>query len=121
MRDIKGMKGMKGLHVLRTMRDIKRRSMPRIKTSAYLDLFILSKEKERLMKEKDRLIKENERLCMRKDAIEKRLEEMDLEMNRLQQAEATAMVREKESSTGSQSFTQRNDIKKEWKRMPLNY
>lgn len=105
---------LKGLHVLRTMHSTKKRSIPRIQSSTYLDLYMLNKEKERL-------IKENERLCMRKDAIKKRLEEIDLEMNRLQEAEAIVKASSNDSSSGRQTFTQRSAAKKEWKKMPLNY
>jgi len=112
---MKDVNSLRGLHVVRTMHSTKRRSIPRIQSSAYLDLYMLNKEKERL-------IKENERLCMRSDTIRKRLEEIDLEMNSLQEVpQGGIKASDNESSSGRQTFTQRNGAKKEWKKMPLNY
>lgn len=68
---------LKGLHRLRTMHSAKKRSIPRIQISAYLDLYMLNKEKERLLKE-------SKRLGMKDTGIKKRLEEIDLEMNNLE-------------------------------------
>ena len=110
MRDAKGLKG---LHALRTMYSGKKRSIPRVQSSSYLDLYMLGKEKERLLKE-------DERLCARKDAIEKRLEEIDLETNKLQEAEAGVKTSTNLSSSG-RAFTQKDGAKKEWNKMTLNY
>ncbi len=55
MRDVDSLPG---LHAVRTMQSSKKRSIPRIQSSSYLDLYMLQKEK-------DRLIKENERLLMK--------------------------------------------------------
>lgn len=110
MRDVNSLPG---LHKIRTMLSAKKRSIPRVQSSAYLDLYMLNKEKERLLKE-------SERAGMRDTGIKKRLEEIELEMNRLQGVETPA----KESgNTGSseRTFTQSNGVKKEWKKMPLNY
>lgn len=110
MRDVNSLKG---LHILRTMHSIKRRSIPRIQTSPYLDLYMLNKEKERLLKE-------SERLAQRDTVVKKRLEEIDLEMNKLQEAEAVVQANGNISSSGG-TFTQKDGVKKEWKKMPLNY
>lgn len=112
---MKDVNSLKGVHVLRTMHSTKRRSIPRIQSSAYLDLYMLNKEKERV-------IKENERLCMRSEAIRKRLEQIDLEMNELQEVpQGGIKASGNESSSGRQNLTQRNAVKKEWKKMALNY
>jgi predicted nuclease with TOPRIM domain len=74
-----------------------------------------------LNKEKERLLKEGERLALRDNVIKNRLEEIDVEMNSLQQPEATVKTSGNESYPGRQNFTQRNVAKKEWKKMPLNY
>ena len=113
----------KGLHAARTMQSIKRHSMPRIQSSSYLDLFILQKEKCRIIKEKERLIKENERLLMKMEQIEKRIEEIDGEINKLQEVEITKQAKtdiglEKHSFTKN---TPKQGEKKEWKKMSLNY
>ena len=44
MRDVDNLRG---LHSVRTMQSSKKRSIPRIQSSAYLDLFMLQKEKAR--------------------------------------------------------------------------
>ena len=111
MRDVNSLKG---LHVLRTMHSTKRRSIPRIQSSTFLDLYMLKKEKERLLKE-------DERLCMRKDAIKKRLEEIDLEMNKLQEVPQGGIKDSGNISFSERAFTQKNGDKKEWKKMPLSY
>lgn len=110
MRDVNSLKG---LHTVRTMSSTKRRSIPRIQSSTYLDLYMLNKEKERLLKE-------DERLCMKRDATKKRLEEIDLEINKLQEAEA-AIKANTNPSFSKHTFTQKEGVKKEWKKMPLSY
>jgi hypothetical protein len=110
MRDVNTLKG---LHGLRTMLSTKKRSIPRVQSSTYLDLYMLGKEKERLLKE-------SERLGLRDTVIEKRLKEIDSEANKLQKTESIT-----ESSADPQYVesisTQRNGAKKEWKKMPLLY
>lgn len=110
MRDVNSLKG---LHGLRTMHSAKKRCMPRVRSSAYLDVYMLSKEKERLLKE-------SERLALRNTIIKKRLEEIDLEVSRLQEAEASVKV-STSSSFSKRACTQKNGVKKEWKKMALNY
>jgi len=118
MRDVNSLPG---LHKLRTMFSSKKRSIPRVQSSAYLDLYMMSKEKERLLKE-------SERVGMRDTGIKKRLEEIDMEMNRLQGVENSVKSSESlSSSRGEQSgatgsaYTQKNGVKKEWKKFSLNY
>ena len=104
-----------GLHGIRTMFSAKKRSIPRVQSSAYLDLYMMNKEKERLLKE-------SERVGMRGTVIEKRLKEIDLETNKLQGVDPD--LSGKSSGTPSSSerdYTQRNGVKKEWKKMTLNY
>ena len=110
MRDVNSLPG---LHKLRTMFSAKKRSIPRVQSSTYLDLYMLNKEKERLLKE-------SERVGMRDTGIKKRLEEIDLETNRLQGVEAPVKSSGNPSSS-ERTYTQRDGVKKEWKKMPLNY
>jgi len=110
MRDVNNLPG---LHALRTMFSSRKRSMPKVQSSAYLELFMLGKEKERLLKE-------SERLSMRDAVIKKRLEEIDQETNRLQGAEDTGRANANISSSG-RPFTEKDGAKKEWKKMALNY
>jgi len=112
MRDVNSLPG---IHKLRTMFSARKRSIPRLQSSAYLDLYMLNKEKERLLKESDRA-------GMRGAVIEKRLEEIDLETNKLQDAEAIAgSSRSEQSRTTGRAFNQQDGAKKEWKKMKLNY
>ena len=102
-----------GLHVIRTMLSAKKRSIPRVQSSAYLDLYMLNKEKERLLKE-------SERLGLRDTTIKKRLEDIDAEMNKLQKAE-TAVKANGNENFSERTFTQKDRVQREWKKMPLSY
>ena len=110
MRDVNGLKG---LQVLRTMHSTKKRSIPRIQSSAYLDIYMLEKEKERLLKE-------SERSGMRATVVKKRLEEIRAQTNKLQGADAVGKAKTSLSSSGD-VFTRKDGAKKEWKKMTLNY
>lgn len=114
MRDVDSLRG---LHAVRTMQSSKKRSIPRVQSSAYLDLYMLQKEK-------DRLIKENERLLMKMKQTNKRLEEIDGEINKLQEAEITTPQAKADIGFKKYNFTQitkKQGEKKEWKKMSLNY
>ena len=112
MRDVNSLPG---LHKLRTMFSAKKRSIPRVQSSTYLDLYMMNKEKERLLKE-------SERVGMRDTGIKKRLEEIDLEMNRLQGVNPDLSGKSSgRPSSSERDYTQRNGVKKEWKKMILNY
>lgn len=110
MRDVNNLPG---LHKARTMFSAKKRSRPRIQSSTYLDLYMLDKEKERLLKE-------SERLSLRDTGIKNRLEEIDLEVNKLQKTEVVNKA-STNSSFSERTFTQKDGAKKEWKKMTLNY
>jgi len=111
---MKDVNGLKGLHGLRTMFSSKKRSIPRIQSSAYLDLYMLNKEKERLLKETDRL-------GLRNTDVKKRLEEIDLETSKLQETEAIVKTSSGKTSSSRRTFTQKGGVKKEWKKFSLNY
>ena len=101
---------LKGIHVLRTMQSTKKRSIPRTQSSIYLDSYILNTEKERL-------IKEDERICMRRDAIKKRLEEINQQMSEMQEVRQHGI-----KTSRNISFSEReNGLKKEWKKITLSY
>ena len=110
MRDVNTLKG---LHGLRTLHSAKKRSIPRIQSSAYLDLYMMSKEKERLLKE-------GERLGLRNDVIKKRLEKIDGEMGKMQEQEE-GIKATKDVNSPKRVFTQTSEGKKEWKKMSLDY
>ena len=110
MRDVNSLKG---IHGVGTMQSRKKRSIPRVQSSTYLDLYMLDKEKERLLKE-------DKRLSMRKDGILKRLEEIEHEMNRIREADVTAKAKtDTMSSRGT--YAQTNGVEKEFKTIALNY
>jgi len=102
-----------GLHNIRSIQSTGQRSIPKNQSSAYLDLYMINMEKQRLLKE-------DERLSKRKDIIRKRLEEIKLQMDRLREVKAmVGATRNVGSSEGT--FTQKDGVKKDWKKMPLNY
>ena len=103
-----------GVHTVRTMISTKKHAIPRIQSSTYLDLYMLNKEKERLLKEAARL-------ALRNTVIEKRLEEISLEMYKLQDAETVSNGGEGKINPSGRAFNQKNEVKKEWIKMPLNY
>jgi len=83
-----------------------RRSIPRTQSSAYLDLYMLRKEKDRLEKEIYVLEK-------RKSDAQKKLDDVNKEMEKLQKLETNG----KEKL--SQEFKKPQD--KDWKTMKLKY
>ena len=103
-----------GVHTVRTMISTKKHAIPRIQSSTYLDLYMLNKEKERLLKEA-------ERLDLGNAVIKKRLEEISLEMYKLQDSETVSGAGEGKRNPSRRAFNQKNEVKKEWKKMPLNY
>jgi predicted nuclease with TOPRIM domain len=103
---VKGGAEMKGLKETRTMHGSQKRSMPRVKSSAYLDLFILGKEKDRLLKELSVMEK-------RKEGLDKRLAEIAVEWKKLDEAK----VRERRLPSDESG-----DLRpKDWKKIPVTY
>jgi len=74
-----------------------------------------------LKKEKERLLKEAERLDLRITVIKKRLEEISLETDKLQDTEIISKAGGGKINPSGRAFNQKNEVKKEWKKMPLNY
>ena len=103
----------RSLRNIRSMRSTGKNSIPKNQSAAYLDLYMLNIEKERLLKE-------DESLSIRKDTIRKRLKEIKLEMDRLQEVKAIVEATGNVSPSGG-TFTQKDGVKKDWKKMPLNY
>ena len=110
---MKDVNSLKGIHGAGTMQSRKKRSIPRVQSSTYLELYMLDKEKERLLKE-------DGKLSMRKDGIRKRLEEIEHEMSKIREAEATSKASKGTNSSG-RAFAQTNGAKKEFKTMALTY
>jgi len=103
---LKGVTEVTGLRDIRTMHSSKKRSIPRAQSSAYLDLYMLRKEKDRLEKEVYNLDK-------RKKNIQKRIDEINAEMDKL----------EKEETLKRQDRPKKlkKPSEKGWKTMPLKY
>lgn len=102
----RGVTEISGLRDIRTMHSSRKRSIPRVQSSAYLDLYILRKEKDRLEKEIYLLEK-------RKKGIKKRIEEINAEMDKLEKAEA---LKRQDSPKRL-----KKPLEKDWKTMPLKY
>lgn len=102
----RGVSDISGLRNIRSMHSMGKRSIPRVASSAYLDLYMLRKEKERLEKEDAILGK-------RKAGIQKRLEDIKKEM------EVLEGLAQKEK--GQQDRCRKEPQEKRWKRMPLGY
>ncbi len=103
---MKGVSEISGLRSIKSMHSSGKRSIPRVQSSAYLDLYMMRKEKDRLEKEIYILDK-------RKKDIQKKLDEINKEMEKLQKAETErkeSVTKEFEKPSG-----------KEWKRMSLKY
>jgi len=95
-----------GLRDIKTMCSSKKTILPGAQNSTYLDLYVLHKEKDRLMKEAGALDK-------RKNGILQRLREINAEMDELRKAKAGRAERDIESPERASD--------KDWKTMPLKY
>ena len=105
---MKGVSEISGLRSIKSMHSSSKRSIPRVQSSAYLDLYMLRKEKDRLEKEIYILDK-------RKNETQKRLDDVNKGMEKLQKAETG----KKERPTNE--FEKPADAGKEWKTMSLKY
>lgn len=76
---MRGVTDISGLRDIRSHRSIGRRSLPRFQSSAYLELYMLGKERDRL--EKELALMER-----RRKGIEKRLLELRREMEGLERS-----------------------------------
>lgn len=103
---VRGVTELSGLREIKTIHSTKKRSIPRVQSSAYLDLYMLKKEKDRLEKEVYILDK-------RKKSMQKRLDEIDAEMKKLEEAEA----KRPQANPG----VLKKPSGKDWKTMPLKY
>jgi len=102
----KGATELKGLSETRTLQGCKKKGKSRVHSATHLDIFILGKEKERLEKVIFVLEKRN-------NSARKRLEEIAVEVKRLEEAE----IREKQATPG----VPKSHHKKGWKTMAMTY
>ena len=77
---MRGASEINGLRGIKSMRSTSKKSIHQVESSAYLDLYMLRKEKDRLEKEIHILEK-------RKKDAEKKLSDIDKQMDKLQKAE----------------------------------
>lgn len=96
----------KGLNVIKTMQNTKSRSVAKVQASPYLDLYIINKEKERLLKE-------DERLNLRNKVIKKRLDEINKDIKGLQKTAVPVKTSGDKEKNGR--------VKSKWKRISLGY
>lgn len=102
----KSVSDMRSLRSIRSMHTTRQRSIPKSKSSAYLNLYMLRKEKERLEKEKGVAEK-------RIQGIDKRIAEIQKNMDELQELTEQEKVRQVSKEPVIEE--------KKWKRMSLNY
>lgn len=113
-RSKKGVTDLPGLSAMRTLHSTGRRSIPRgYQSSAYIDLYMLAKEK-------DRLEKETSIIGRRNSIIERRLKDIGEETARLKEQEVNKLAGEVRSIRKSIPPIERH-TPKEWKRMALHY
>jgi hypothetical protein len=103
---VQGVTELSGLRNIRTMNSSNKRSIPRVRSSAYLELYMLRKEKNRLEKEVNILEK-------RKKSNQKRIDEIIAEMEKLEKEEAMG----RQASSGGI----KKPSEKKWKTMSLKY
>lgn len=108
----RGVSDIGGLRNIRSMHSAGKRSIPRVASSAYLDLYMLRKEKERLEKE-DAILEK------RKAGIQKRLEDIKKEMEGLEKLDQQG----KGERTGykEEAMKETESREKKWKKMALSY
>jgi len=104
-----------GLKSIRTMNTSKRRSIPGVQSSPYLDLYILHKEKGRLGRE----------FCViekRKKSLQKRLSDINTEMAKLEALPSiNAVAASIPEGTGLLPAHISSNHEKGWKVMSLKY
>lgn len=106
---MRGVTDARGLRDVRSMHTTGLRSMPRRQGSAYLELYMLRVEQERLEKEAALLSK-------RSQGIQKRLEEIQKQTERLKPS-----AQAERPSNGGAKATERSASAKRWKTFSMDY
>ncbi len=107
---MRGMTDVSGLREIRSLRSTGKRSIPRVQSSAHLDLYLLEKERERLEKEAAVLEK-------RRWAIRKRLADIQRQTATLEASGSRAEGRTAEERRGGAPHGRG----KQWKTCPVSY
>lgn len=106
---MRGVTDVSGLRNIRSMHTTGQRSMPRRQGSTYLDLYMLRVEKGRLEKEAALLAR-------RSQGLQKRLEEIRQQMERLERSAQT-----ERPDNGGEKGAERSAPSKRWKTFSMNY
>jgi hypothetical protein len=107
---MKGVIDVKSLRDIRSLRSTGKRSIPRVQSSAYLDLYILEKEKERLEKEATLLERRSRAILKRLGDIQRQAESLG------KSASLTDNHRGEEKREGK-----RGSLGRKWRTLSLNY
>ncbi len=107
---MRGMTDVSGLREIRSLRSTGKRSIPRVQSSANLDLYMLEKEKERLVKEAALLEK-------RSRAILKRLGDIQRQAESLEKSGSRTEGRKGKDERGGEPTSPG----KKWKTFSVNY
>jgi hypothetical protein len=107
---MKGMTDVSGLREIRSLHSTGKRSIPRVQSSAYLDLYLLEKEKERLEKEAALLGKRSRAIRKRHDEIQRQTESL-----------RTSASRPEDPLGAGEKAGKRNGLLKQWRTFPVNY
>lgn len=110
----RGVSDISGLHAMRTLHSTGRRSIPRgYQSSAFIDLYMMTKEKERLEKETSVIGRRNR-------VIERRIGEIEKETQKLREMEAGKLAEGARAIRKSIPYLE-GHAPREWKRMALRY
>jgi hypothetical protein len=107
---MRGMTDVSGLREIRSLHSTGKRGIPRVQSSAYLDLYVLEREKERLEKEAALLDKRNR-------TILKRLADIQRQTETLEKSASLTGGRSNEREKGAK----RDSPGRKWRTSPLNY
>jgi hypothetical protein len=107
---MRGVTDITGLRDIRSLRTIGRRSIPRVQSSAYLELYMLRKEQDRLEKESALLEK-------RRKGIRKRLSDIQRQMEDLERSARS----DRPDNGGEKAAEPNSPAKRKWKTFALNY
>lgn len=96
---------LKGLHGVKTLGSSKKRSIPKVQSSTYLELYMMEKEGERL-------VKESKRLEIRHIQVKKRLKEI---------AECREIAHRNTVKKSPVPVAEEEASPKTWKKVSMNY
>lgn len=106
---MKGVIDIGGLRDIRSLRNIARRSFPKVRSSTYLELYVLWRERDRLEKEAALLAKRNH-------VIQKRLREIHTDMEGLERS-----AQSESPNTGVRKAEPSDPTRRKWKTLAVRY